>query len=78
MRQKEEKEVERRVNTPFNLLMGRKLNVKIKNELYIDGCVSSNLPLEAAKKNNIKLAIKDTAEDTIDPISPEGLLFFTF
>lgn len=34
------------------------LNVqKIKNEIYIDGCVSSNLPLEAAKKNNIKLAI---------------------
>lgn len=30
---------------------------KIKGELYIDGCVSSNLPLEAAKKENIKLAI---------------------
>ncbi len=30
---------------------------KIKNEIYIDGCVSSNLPIEVAKKNNIKLAI---------------------
>jgi len=30
---------------------------KIKNEVYIDGGVSSNLPIEAAKKNNIKLAI---------------------
>lgn len=34
------------------------LNVsKIKNEVYIDGCVTSNLPIEAAEKNNIKLAI---------------------
>ncbi len=34
------------------------LNVKkIKNETYIDGCVTSNLPIETAKKNNIKLAI---------------------
>jgi NTE family protein len=34
------------------------LNVgKIKREVYVDGCVSSSLPLEAAKKNNIKLAI---------------------
>ena len=31
--------------------------VKIKGEIYIDGCVSSNLPIEVAKKNNIKLAI---------------------
>lgn len=30
---------------------------KIKGEMYIDGCVSSNLPIEIAKKNNIKLAI---------------------
>ncbi len=30
---------------------------KIKGEMYVDGCVSSNLPLEAARKNNIKLAI---------------------
>jgi len=30
---------------------------KIKSEIYIDGCVSSNLPIEAAKKDNIKLAI---------------------
>ena len=30
---------------------------KIKNEVYIDGCVTSNLPTEAAEKNNIKLAV---------------------
>lgn len=30
---------------------------KIKNIVYIDGCVTSNLPIEAAKRKNIKLAI---------------------
>ena len=30
---------------------------KIKKETFIDGCVSSNLPIEVAKKKNIKLAI---------------------
>ncbi|MCD4771396.1 patatin-like phospholipase family protein [archaeon] len=30
---------------------------RIKGEIYIDGCVSSNLPIEVAKGNNIKLAI---------------------
>ncbi len=30
---------------------------KIKGEVYIDGGVSSNLPIEAAKRKNIKLAI---------------------
>ena len=30
---------------------------KIKNEIYVDGCVSSNLPTEAANKNYIKLAV---------------------
>jgi len=30
---------------------------KIKNEMYIDGSVVSNLPIEAAKEENIKLAI---------------------
>jgi NTE family protein len=30
---------------------------RIKGEIYIDGCVSSNLPIEVAGKNNIKLAI---------------------
>lgn len=30
---------------------------RIKHEIFIDGCVSSNLPIEVAKKENIKLAI---------------------
>lgn len=30
---------------------------RIKKEVFIDGCVSSNLPIEVAKKENIKLAI---------------------
>ncbi len=30
---------------------------RIKHEVFIDGCVSSNLPVEVAKEKNIKLAI---------------------
>jgi NTE family protein len=33
---------------------------KINREYYMDGCVSSNLPIEVAKKENIKVAINVT------------------
>jgi len=37
---------------------------KIKQETFIDGCVSSNLPVEVAKKENIKLAINAINQKT--------------
>ena len=39
---------------------------RIKHEIFIDGCVSSNLPIEVAKENDIKLAINALNKKTKD------------